>query len=433
MSAAATLGSAARAAEPHSAPKPSPGRIVAVNRFFWPDHAATSQILADLAFHLASRGWRVTVVTSRTRYDNAGEPLAAREVVEGVSIRRVRTSRLGRRRLARRAIDYLTFYVSAGAALLREARRGDVILVTTDPPLFSVVAAVAAALKGARLVTWNHDVFPEVSAALGLSWTGGLSGRAIAGLRNWSLGRAVCNVAIGELMAGRLEQAGAREGSVRVVPNWSDARIHPVPAEHNRLRRDWGLGDALVIGYSGNLGRAHMPDKVAELVRRTHDLPGLRWLFIGGGAGMDRIRALAGEIGEAGVQIRPYQTRDDLAESLSVPDLHLVALDPACEGLIVPSKISGICAAGRPILYLGNPSGDLAQEVLRHQIGTCLDPAAPRTWRETVAVLKADADRLAEMGRRARAASEAAPPCQSLARWEAVLAEASAGARRAAL
>ena len=104
-------------------------------------------MLSDLTFHLAERGWRVEVVTSRQRYDDAWARLAARETVRGVDVRRVWTTRFGRGFLPGRAIDYATFYMAAFFALLRRARRGSTIVALTDPPLISVVAALAAMLR----------------------------------------------------------------------------------------------------------------------------------------------------------------------------------------------------------------------------------------------------------------------------------------------
>lgn len=408
---------------------PPPARIIAVNRFYWPDHAATGQILTDLTTFLASRGWSVGVITSRLRYDGSEAALAPREVRDGVAVRRVWTSRMGRARLPGRLLDYLTFYVSAAAALLVEAKRGDVVIVTTDPPLFLLIAAPLTRLKRARLVTWNHDVFPEVAGALGLGWADGPIGRILARLRNRALRGAAINVALSGAMADRLARSVAGEAHLRVVPNWSDGGIRPVAPEDNRLRRDWGLGNAFVIGYSGNLGRAHMPNKVGELVRRTLDLPDVVWLFIGGGIGMGCIRAIAAQTEAAKLQIHPYQPRKDLAQSLSAPDLHLVSLDPACEGLIVPSKISGILAAGRPLLYLGNPESALAREIAERGTGLCLDPAAPETWRQKIAAVRADPTRLRDMGRRARKSSEASSPRKMLPAWQAILAEAVGGSQ----
>ena len=123
---------------------------IVINRFFYPDHSATSQLLSDLAFHLAEGGHRVCVVASRQRYDDPGARLASRETVEGVGVYRVWTSRFGRRFLPGRAVDYLTFYLSATFRLWWLARRGDVVVVKTDPPLVSVVAGWVGCDPGVR-------------------------------------------------------------------------------------------------------------------------------------------------------------------------------------------------------------------------------------------------------------------------------------------
>ena len=151
-------------------------RITFVNRYFYPDHSPTSELLSDVAFALAERGFEVSAITSRQRYDVAKANLAKGETVRGVDVKRVWTSRHGRTRLAARSIDYLTFYVAAAWHLLRSAQRGDVIVAKTDPPLLSVVLAPIAKLKGAHLVNWLQDVFPEVAEKLNI---GGFAGRLL--------------------------------------------------------------------------------------------------------------------------------------------------------------------------------------------------------------------------------------------------------------
>ncbi len=103
-------------------------RLIFLNRYFYPDHSATSQMLSDLAFALAERGHKVEVVTSRQIYDAPKERLRARESVGGLAIHRVWTSRFGRQNLIARAVDYVTFYVSAALTLFRLARRGDIVI-----------------------------------------------------------------------------------------------------------------------------------------------------------------------------------------------------------------------------------------------------------------------------------------------------------------
>ena len=88
-------------------------RVVFLNRYFYPDHSATSQMLSDLAFFLAGAGHEVSVVTSCQRYDDAAAGLALRERIDGVDVHRVRTTRFGRGKLLGRALDYVTFYLAA--------------------------------------------------------------------------------------------------------------------------------------------------------------------------------------------------------------------------------------------------------------------------------------------------------------------------------
>ena len=143
-------------------------RIIFLNRYFFPDHSATSQMLSELAFYLAESGHSVAVITSRQRYDDAAALLPASERIRGVEVHRVRTTRFGRAHLPGRAADYASFYLTAGWRLWRLARGRDVIVAKTDPPLIAVVAWLIARLRGATLVNWLQDVFPEVAERLRL-------------------------------------------------------------------------------------------------------------------------------------------------------------------------------------------------------------------------------------------------------------------------
>ncbi len=402
---------------------PERGRIIAINRFYWPDSAATSQLLTDLMEHIAPMGWsEPTVITSRMLYGDPDARLTRLETRGSVTIRRVWTSRFGRDRLAGRMIDYVSFYVSAFLTLLITARRDDVVLVTTDPPLFTILARLATLFRRAKLVTWNHDLYPEVAAALGFGWAGGRAGSLLRRLRNGALEAAVANIAISEASAERIRCELPNTSNVSVIENWCDGSIRPIRPMENPLRAAWGLSDRFVIGYSGNLGRAHIPSMVAELLRRSAGIPRLTWLFIAEGAGMSEIRALAAELPSGLVQIRPYQDRSDLAYSLSVPDLHLVSLDPDCEGLLFPCKLYGIHAAGRPTLYLGARESEVAKQLEKHDTGVMLDVSRPDIWSATLMRLMADPSTLAAMGERARARHEARTRRPAMSAWCAHLA-----------
>lgn len=234
-------------------------KLIFLNRFFYPDQSATSQMLSDLAFALANRGHEIKVITSRLSYEGSGK-LPTEETIKGVDVRRLRTTSFGRAALLGRAIDYFTFFLSAGFILARDVRRNDVVIAKTDPPLISALAVLIARLKGARTINWLQDIFPEIAAALGFSQSR-IEKRAMAvlrWLRDRSLRRADANVTLGARMAARVAKCGVDVERIAIIANWADGdNISPIASQSNELRRDWGLERAFVVGYSGNLGRAH--------------------------------------------------------------------------------------------------------------------------------------------------------------------------------
>jgi len=151
--------------------------------------------------------------------------LPPRECVRGVEIHRVGTTRFGRGALLGRAIDYLSFYIAGALQLLRVARRGDVVVAKTDPPMLSVLISALARVRGYRTVNWLHDLYPEVAAELGISGVKGPVGRVLISLRNASLRRATMNVAIGDDMAKRVRGMGISAARLRVVANWTDDEV----------------------------------------------------------------------------------------------------------------------------------------------------------------------------------------------------------------
>lgn len=399
-------------------------RIVFVNRFYFPDHSATAQILADLAEALAARGWAVAIVTSRLRYDDPAVKLAPSAVHAGVAIRRVATTRFGRGATIGRAIDYLSFYASAFAALVATVRAGDIVVAKTDPPLLSVVVGVAARVRGARLVNWLQDLYPEVAAELGVGAMRGRAGGALRWLRNRSLDRAAMNVAIGERMAERLAAEGVARARITVLPNWSDdTAITAAPRDTVGLRAEWALGDRFVVCYSGNLGRAHEPETMLGAARLLRTRDDIVFLMIGGGhdsaALADRVAA---EGLGARIRFRPYQPRERLSESLGVADMHWLSLRPALEGLIVPSKFYGIAAAGRGVIAVTDPDGEIARVVTREGCGLVVAPGDSAALAAAIVALAADPARVEAMGRAARAVLERDyQRADTFERWDALL------------
>ncbi len=432
--------------------------ILFVNRFFFPDHSATGQLLTDLAVHLAGSGHQITIITSARTYEGTGR-LQARETVRGVKVVRLPTTGFGRAKLLGRSLDYLSFYLAASLSLLWRVRAGDVVAGMTDPPMLSLLTAPLCALKGAWSVNWLQDLFPEVAAALAES-PGALQKAAMALLRaarNASLKSARLNIAIGEAMAARLQSLGVSESRIKVIPNWADgASIRPIAPQDNPLRQAFGLEGAFVIGYSGNLGRAHDIETFLAAIEALEDhapapdqaatpaaMPGsafsaqarlpqgrLRFLFTGGGVQMEALKREVMRRKFQNVLFRPYQPRALLCQSLSLPDVHLISLRPELEGLIVPSKYYGIAAAGRPAIFVGHEAGEIAQILCGSATGFAVREGDGEGLVRAILALSGDKGLAGLQGRQARQLFEAEFDFPiAAAAWEKALIEAGCGTK----
>lgn len=398
-------------------------KLIFVNRYFHPDISATSQVLMDLATDQARRGREVHVVTSRQLYEDPAAELPAEAEHGGVRIHRVRTSTFGRHHLAGRALDYATFYLSAARCLWRLARAGDVIIANTDPPLVSVVAGWVARRRGALLVNWLHDVFPEIAQRLDVAVLRGPLGTFARRLRDHSLRTAAVNVVLGERMKAVVTERVGSLSRVEVVENWADgAVIRPLAADGNALRRQWGLDGRFVVGYSGNLGRAHEFDTILGAAELLRGEPDIVFLFIGGGRQKAWVEGEAARKGLGNVVFQPYQPREMLAASLSTADAHLVTLQAGLEGLIVPSKFYGVAAAGRPTIFIGEPDGEIARHVSREACGMAVRTGDASGLASAIRALRGNPAEAAAMGGRARSAFERRwDRPHAMERWNALL------------
>lgn len=399
-------------------------RVVLVNRFFHPDISATSQLLSDLAFDLA-RDHQVDVITGRQSYGREAQ-FAANETISGVRIHRVWTTRFGRASLPGRAMDYLTFYVSAFIRLLLLVRPGDIVVALTDPPVVSIPASAAARLKGGRLVNWLQDMFPETATALDVRGVSGVVGAIVTALRNRSLLRAATNVALSEGMAQRILGIGVPVARVRVIHNWADGeRIRPLEPSLNSLRAHWNLQDRFVVGYSGNLGRAHELDVILRAATRLRASREVLFLFIGEGHQKARLMAAARDNALENVMFQPYQPREMLPQSLTAPDCHLVSLKGSLEGMVFPSKLYSSLAAGRPVLFLGSRDSEICRMMRASPFGICVEEHDDDALARAILALQCDPAATRRMGKEGRRLFEARfDKRRALAAWREVLTSA---------
>jgi putative colanic acid biosynthesis glycosyltransferase WcaI len=380
------------------------------NRSYWPDQAATGQLLTELAEDLVARhGCAATVVAGRP-LNAAGRdertvwrPLVS-EARHGVRILRANGTRFRPRRFAGRAANYLTYFASSALAS-RRIGRPNVVVSLTDPPIVGLAALSAARRSGARFVFLCEDIFPEVATLLE-DFRNDLVNRTLDRINRRLLREADAIVALGDRMRARLvDEKGADPARVHVIHNWADCEaIVPGPKD-NAFARSLGVADRFVLMHSGNVGLSQNLDVLIEAADRLRAKEGLTILIVGEGARRATLERDAARRGLTNVRFTGYQPKTDLRESFAAADAFLVSLKPGIEGYIVPSKLYGILAAGRPFVAATAPDCEAAQIAREHRCGVWARPGDADDLAGKIAALYDDPVARRAMGQNARAAA----------------------------
>jgi glycosyltransferase involved in cell wall biosynthesis len=386
-------------------------RLIFINRFFFPDESATSLMLTDLVEGLAPLGLDMRVITAAASYTDTGAPAHALPF-PNLTIVRLPGLPVSNQSLAGRVLNFLAFYCGLLVAGLRHVRRGDLVICLTDPPFVGVLATLLARIRKARVVHWVQDIYPETATRLGYGSASNPLIRLLVRLRDWAWANAARNVVIGERMRDMLLARGIAARTVRVIPNWADdGELRPLAPEQNALREAWGFtADTLVIGYSGNLGRAHDADTMLEAAQLLagEQSGRIRFLFIGGGAKHASLAAAKADAVRSAMLVwQSYRPRSELLESLNVPDVHWLSLEPELEGLIVPSKFYGAAAVGKPIIFIGDTDGEIARLIRMAGCGASFAKGDSEGVAVYIAQLAADPDLRLRLGTNARQFCEA--------------------------
>lgn len=377
-------------------------RLLFINRYFYPDISATSQLLTELAEDLAAGGDRITVITGNTPYFGEGKQFPAQEVHNGIRIVRVGFARFNRSTMYGRLADYLSFSISALWSAVR-MKNQDCLVVLSDPPLLSLLAVMVQFIKPVKTICWLQDVFPDIAIRAGTIHEGPV-GRLLNRIARWSLDRMSQVVVIGRCMENHLSRSGVSRNRIAVIPNWADgAQIKLIRRMDNEFLKIQGLEDRFVVMYSGNFGVAHEIETILALVRETRDLPKLFFCFIGEGAHKQRLVEAAKRENWEHVRVLPYQRKETLQQSLSAGDLHLVSLRADMAGLSVPSKIYGIMAAGRPMIFIGPEESEAASLIHQAQCGFVVRPGDPKAAADAVRICYRDRNLCEQKGLAARA------------------------------
>jgi colanic acid biosynthesis glycosyl transferase WcaI len=398
-------------------------RILFLNLYFPPDTSATAKS-AESMVHALARTHEVTVLCGRPSYDPTErrpwklwqtERLSTKNAqsigeTAGPSAATFTVIRVGstdypRIQMNRRILNYLTY--SKLAAWRAFFIPCDVIFAMTDPPFNGIVAAVLSLLKRKPLLYDIQDMYPDMAVA-GSIVQPGLLTRFWERVHRWALRRAARIIVLGDDMRARIIAKGPTGSNgidpakVFIVRSGVDTGLANSSILNPEVTRAIRGNFRFVLLHAGNLGFYGAWDTIIAAARQLEN-ENIGFVFVGDGAERSRLEGLAA--GATNVRFLSFFPSSDLPSVLAAPDAHIVTIKRGLEGVVVPSKMFGIIAAGKPIVAIASPQADVATLGVRHGFAICVDPASPDELASGIRRLAADPAAVASMSQAALTAA----------------------------
>jgi glycosyltransferase involved in cell wall biosynthesis len=394
--------------------------ILLLNQYYPPDTSATAKMAAQVAEKLAERH-QVTVIAGRPSYDpDEFYPFAflRRDIRDNVTVERVASTAYPRHQMRRRVSNYLSYLALAVPRAL--AIHPDIVLAMTDPPVAGIAGAFIARMADRPFVYNIRDLYPDMAI-------GGDIVQPNRWVDRWekmhrrALHQAARVIVLGDDMRERIISKGVSPDRVVVVRD--GASFPPSPPERNdlvvqKIRCDFSF----VALHAGNLGFYGAWDsllKAAHILRNENT--GL--VFVGDGANRAAMEVSAKPL--PNVRFLPFFPSEQVPHVMMAGDVHIVTVRRGLEGVVVPSKLYSILAAGRPVLAIAAAESDAARIVRESGCGISADPDDPAAIAAAIRELRNDQNRLIQMGIRAKETAAKYARVDELERFVEVIEEAA--------
>jgi glycosyltransferase involved in cell wall biosynthesis len=361
-----------------------------ISQYFYPSHTSTAQLLTDLSLNLSTSGHTILVLTS-TPSNSALPP---------VNITRTYSRFHQGHSISSKALASLAFLLSGLGYVLRLPKSTS-LLIASNPPYAGLLGLAFKYLKGGQYTFLFQDIFPESAALSGVLKSNGLLYHFFQRLMSFICHQAKCTIVLTPAMQTYLEEKQPHlQGKLQVIENWAVEAIHPQPKAENPFAQQHGLDKIFTVLYSGNIGRLHDIETIAEAIYLLRDQP-IQFVFIGDGPKRSILTNYQEKYQLTNLVLLPFQPRQQLPHTLTACDLSLVSLIPGAEQIVAPCKLYGMLAAGRAILSLSTPGSYLDQLLNQHHCGINLAPGDPDRLAQTIKTLSTQTEYVATLGHNA--------------------------------
>ncbi len=403
-----------------AAPRRSAVHILILNEYYPPDTSATAKMAALVAEALAEKH-RVTVLAGRPSYDpDERYPYAIlrRDMRNGVTVERVGSTTYSRHKMVSRVSNYLSYLALAVPRAL--AIRADLIVAMTDPPFAGLAGAFISKLARRPFIYNIRDLYPDMALGGGIVKES-LSVRWWEKLHRRALRRAKRVVVLGDDMRERILRKGIAPERVVVI---RDGTLIPeILAEQSHpIAREIRCGFPFVAIHAGNLGFYGAWETLLNTAKLL-EAENIGLIFVGEGANRQRLQQATQ--GSPNVRFIPFRPAQEVPLVMAAGDVHIITVRRGLEGVVVPSKLYSVLAAGRPVLAVAADESDVVRIVREARCGLAADPDDPAAVASALRAMRDNPLELTDMARRAREVAKKYVRVNELKRFVGVIEEAT--------
>lgn len=348
-------------------------KILFINQAFYPDLAATAQVLTDAALRLTEEGHEVVVLTGRRGYLPPHLLYPAQEEYRGVKIIRVSPFMFGRGSKIKRILDAFVLNLAFTAKLF-QMQKFDRVVAMTTPPLVAWTALIFSKLRGIKLTYWMMDINPDQAIRAGWIKQNSLEAKFLGWILKYVLRHSDQIIVLDRFMKDLILEKGASLEKVRVIaPCLHTSDLKALPHSANPFRQRHQLDGKFTVMYSGNHSICHPLNTLLRTALCLKDDPSIVFMFIGEGERVKEVAQFKEKHSLSNLVLLPHQEASELKYSLSAADLHVVVMGEPFVGIVHPSKIYGILAMGRPFVLIGPKESSVGELIKSKQIGCQVD------------------------------------------------------------
>lgn len=369
-------------------------KIIIFGINYSPEITGIGKYTGEMGSWFAKKGHQVQVVTAFPYYPewkilpSYKRKIWHKEHLDGALLYRVPLYVPKNLSSVKRILHEFSFVMAALPVFIKLCfgRRADIVFCVAPPFYLALLPLFYAFLKRTPLVNHVQDLQVDAAKELGMI-NNKYFLRLMFSLEHFILKKSTVVSTISEGMKKKIAAKGIEEEKLLLFPNWVDENVIIPLSKEQSLRNEFGLKHIdKVILYSGNLGEKQGLENIIEIARFYRNEKDIYFLIVGSGGEKEKLQQLAEENDLRQVRFYQLQPYKKLAALLATADVHLVLQKRTAADLVMPSKLSGILAAGGCAIVTAEPNTYLYDVITQYQMCIVAEPESVISLKKSIDV-----------------------------------------------